>query len=146
MYYIEKYISQPIHWYRWEEREEIPGNQLTGVYLLAFLTNQNKKVVTFEELLCKEVIYIGETHRNGRSLSSRWDEFERAARTGNSGHAGGKTFHELALSLKGLFLAALSLPESVNELELKLSIMLIERELLWEFGQRFYCRPKCNKA
>jgi len=145
MFYTKRYFSQPVCWYPWEEKNQIRGKDRIGVYLLAFLNKESKREVTFKDLLCKDVIYIGETHGRTMSLISRWNQFKYSARNGNGGHAGGNTFHRLGMSLQGLFVAALPAPKQMNELKRQLLAMLIERELLWEFGQRFHRRPKCNK-
>lgn len=145
MFYTKKHFSQPVQWYRWEERSQIRGKDRIGVYVLAFLTTENPKPISIEKLLCKEVVYIGETHGRTKNLAKRWTEFESVATTGEGNHSGGKTFHKLDMRLQGLFVAALPVPEHMNALDGQLLTMLMERELLWEFGQRFRRRPECNK-
>jgi len=142
---MKKYFTQPVYWYRWEERRQILGRDRIGAYLLAFLTDKVQRKVLLKNLLRKEIIYIGETHGRTMSLASRWSQFEYSARTGKGGHAGGNTFHKFGMSMQGLFVAALPAPGQMTDLECQLLTMLIERELLWGFGQRFRRRPMCNK-
>ena len=75
-------------WRPWADRNNLPGLDLPGVYMLAHRGGEPAGAAP----LTTSVVYIGETCT--RSLGKRLDEFARSAGTGRRGHSGGRAYHE----------------------------------------------------
>ena len=76
-------------WAPWANRKELECSGESGVYMMAIF--QGSHPTGSAAPTAPEVVYVGET---GRPMVKRWQTFERSARTGDGGHAGGNTFHK----------------------------------------------------
>lgn len=72
-------------WYAWEDRQDIPNINESGVYVIGRRVNRN---VT-PDLCSKRIVYVGYTEK----LSRRLTQFERSCQ-GEREHAGGISFFE----------------------------------------------------
>jgi hypothetical protein len=126
-------------WYRWNDRTQIDGCRLPGIYVLA---NWQRAPTQAANPLSQNVIYIGETC--SQSLSSRWRQFDRSAR-GGRGHSGGKTaFKQFGILGTDLFVAALPISHPREALR-NAYIRFIERKLLLDYVLRWGNLPQCNQ-
>jgi hypothetical protein len=127
-------------WTAWQDRKDIGGCGLPGVYVLAHWKRAPRGPANPSS---GAVLYIGETC--ARTLRTRWGEFDRAAR-GRGGHAGGDTYHGKFHKLSPkLHVAALPVGDMKQPLR-SAHIRFIERELLLKYVRRWGRLPKCNKG
>jgi hypothetical protein len=92
------------------------------------------------------VIYIGRTWGND-GLRGRLRAFMRSARSGQSGHAGGVTYHKKFGSNLGGLRASVHVPLVIKERPpqiLYAYLQHVERRLIWEFVERWGSLPVCN--
>lgn len=95
-------------WKPWAQRGNIGNAGGPGVYLLAHIP-QGQVPAGPASPLDEHIVYIGETHR--QTLGRRWSDFDRSARTGNRGHAGGRTYHKRFGTIQGNLYVAAYTPE-----------------------------------
>lgn len=111
----------------WIDRASLPDR--AGVYLIAR----------------SEPVYIGRTW-GAKGIRNRIRSFHRSATTGQKGHAGGVTFHEVFDGdTTGLFVSA-HLPAGIDPKPeiLHPYIAYAERRLIWEHVLAYGCLPVCN--
>ncbi len=91
-------------WYPWKQREDIPGSQYGGVYLIARFESGNVRQGPAEPLNL-QVILIGQTGGRTKTgdpspdayFTKRWRDFEISASSGEKGHIGGRHYYALGL-------------------------------------------------
>jgi len=129
-------------WTAWDHRDGIADSDCPGVYVLAHFATAPQTV----DPLCSEVVYIGETHKHGRSLRDRWWEFDRSAFSGKELHAGGITYRaEFGPAQKpNLYVSAL--PVALDKPWYSAFIVAAERLLIWQYALRHQRLPRCNKG
>ncbi len=128
-------------WMRWDERGNYEEANSPGVYILAHLRNTPLTSAPADPV-ASEVIYIGETTRN--TLAGRWRQFDRTAFQGKAGHSGGRSYREL-VGDAGEFLFVAAWPaKQLKEPHRLAFIKYLERELIWQYVQRWGRLPKCN--
>ena len=71
------------YWYTWTQRQEIPGINESGVYVIARRVKRGAR----PDLCSKKIIYVGYTEQ---TLRGRLNSFDRASE-GRKGHAGGNS-------------------------------------------------------
>jgi len=126
-------------WTAWPERNEIKNAHLPGVYLLA---QWEKAPPPGVNPLAGEIAYIGGVSDN--SLSSRWQQFNRAAVEGKPGHTGGLIYRDMyAGEVESLYVAAFA-PEGLPREMRTLFIRYLENRLVWEWAKRWESAPPCN--
>ncbi len=120
-------------WVQWKNRDVLPDINCPGVYMLAkFRTVPNGTA----DPLDKNIIYFGET---GRSLKTRWRQFDRAAFQQKLGysysgnHSGGKSYKKkYGDSGEDLYVSAFPVKDISEKLE-PWFIRFQERKLLLDF-------------
>ncbi len=90
-------------------------------------------------------IYIGKTW-GGDGLRGRLRAFHRSAKTGEKGHAGGVTYHNLyGATVDDLLIAYHSSRVIRDDLVILSSyILYVERALIWEHVELHGRLPACN--
>jgi hypothetical protein len=130
----------PSPWTKWENRAQIEGVELPGVYVLArFKADAPKKVDPTDPA----VVYIGETC--DQNVLARLYQFGRSAFEEKAGHSGGWTFRakKVAPAARGLWVAAMGV--KAKKAEGPAIIRLIERLLIWGYVNRHGEMPCCNR-
>jgi hypothetical protein len=128
-------------WVMWADREELPGTDKSGVYLLAHFKRPCRSSASPKT---KKIIYVGETTK--QTLKKRLEDFHRAAFRGNTPrHSGGKTYHNQfgQKEKKDLFVAVFA-PNVQDSLLREFYIRYLERKLLYDFVNKWKCKPICN--
>ncbi|MBM3924629.1 MAG: hypothetical protein FJ320_01365 [SAR202 cluster bacterium] len=163
-------------WFPWQNRKSVPGSNVGGVYLIArFPSGQipNGPANPLEE----NVLNIGESggptrdgERSFRCLVERWDQWDKAARTGRKGyHRGGRRFFESGFPPPphNLFVAALQftmpsaeevnayaqesglegidIPHALVAIRFGHWFLEVERDLLISYHNAHARLPHCNK-
>lgn len=131
-------------WVPWSDRCTSKDCDRAGIYLLRrFDVEPPAKVDPLET----ELIYIGVSC--DRTLTKRWDEFNRSAYERKFGHSGGSTFNKLfcgnEVRQPHLWLHVASLPVKLEEPRRSAYIQLVERWLIWEHVRRYGKMPDCNR-
>lgn len=127
-------------WLPWRDRGQLLGGDRPGVYLLAHF---DARPPTSVNPCDAEVIYIGETCQ--QSLQERLRAFDRSARTGASGHSGGRTYHKsFGVPTNSLYVAVAAAPWDDSVL-LPLEIRHLERRLMVEYARVWKRPPACNR-
>ena len=80
-------------WTAWSDRNNIPGIDQCGVYLIATGVNRGKSPKTSD----KRIIYIGHTTK---SLRGRLDSFNRSCEIYYRGHGGAQSFFKSRIGKK----------------------------------------------
>ena len=132
-------------WKPWSERKHIQGAEDQGVYLLAHFdagTVPSGPASALDPCL----IYIGETHGQKQTFLKRWGQFDRSARNGMHGHAGGCTYHEKFGAVSAnLHVAAFSPKPSESRRCRSFFIRFVEAKLVWNFARTHDPDQLCNK-
>lgn len=131
------------NWFSWNERCQIHGCELPGVYALAHFDRRPRGLA--DPLVCN-VRYIGQScGREG--VIGRLGLFDRSARTGKNGHSGGKTYHAQYGSISDDLCVAAFLVDDLSPAFIKTAyILFVERELIWKFSIAHKNLPQCNKC
>jgi hypothetical protein len=133
--------SQLSPWTAWPARSQIQGATFRGVYLLGHF----KSVPNIVDPTAKEVAYIGETHRPGRNLDSRWWEFDKSAfGPKEANHSGGNTYRIQFGNVQTADLYVSAMPVNLGDPHCAAFILAAERLLVWEYVQRHSRLPACN--
>ena len=159
-------------WYLWEDRQNVPGNDLPGVYLVAEFDHRQDQQNA--DPLDQHILYIGQTggrlgKTGNRVLIKRWHEFEHSAKTGKRAHAGGRNCFckSLPKQWDAVCVAALQFPYDSSEdlatvlqhegLDPKVATIAlvsrrlgpwfidVEKKLLSGFERQYGKLPPCNK-
>ena len=127
-------------WFPWEERQDIPGStNLPGIYLTAHFSEPPSGIA---DPRTEEVAYVGLTC--DQTIRKRLNQFDRAARNGTRGHAGGVTYYQkFGGDMEGLFTSAFTPTLDKDELTAAF-IRHVERKLIWEYSATWGRRPVCN--
>jgi hypothetical protein len=129
------------NWFRWNERRKIENSDKHGVYLLG------KFAATVPlgraDPLDAAVIYFGETC--SQSLRERWNQFDRSAFQGKSGHSGGKSYAKV-YGDNGSDLYVAALPVTIENEDLRRAfIRFVERKVILDFAVKWKKLPECNR-
>lgn len=139
--------SEPVFtsWKQWAQRGNIGNAGGPGVYLLAHIP-QGSVPDGSASPLDERIVYIGETHR--QTLAKRWGDFDRSARTGNRGHAGGRTYHERFRTIQSNLYVAAYTPGQSDWTPRCRSFFLryIESKLVCDFVSTYRPDGLCNKG
>lgn len=129
-------------WVPWPDRSLVADRSRPGVYMLAAF---RRVVPRGSASICQQVLYIGETTK--QTLHLRVRDFAHSAFSGRNAHAGGKTFFrefQLTQPPDWLFIAAFA-PEAPSRV-LGALIKHVERELIWQYANRYGRLPRCNSV
>lgn len=129
-------------WYSWSSRDDISVLlSRPGIYLLAH--SKHRAPTLNANSLPQQIIYIGESCN--QTLTTRLNQFDRSARTGTSGHSGGKSYYEnfQPRMLKKIFLSFWT-PNGRARFP-DLYIRVWERKLILKFAYKWKGAPVLNK-
>lgn len=120
-------LSHPV---AWSERATLADK--AGVYVIARGEPNN-------------TVYIGRTWGT-KGIRNRIRAFHRSAMTGQKGHAGGVTYHELFGADTSGLLVSVHLPDGIGDRSesLRPYIAYAERKLIWEHVEEHGGLPACN--
>ena len=135
-------------WTSWRERDQLPGKQWPGVYVIA----RSRVPMTGRRFSwCREIIYVGMTNsRTG--LAGRLNQFDRTL-AGGTGHGGAHRVRyrhpDFALLSPKLYVAAAAFPCDVNsnaprDLLTMGAVASFEYECWAAFVKRFGHLPQFN--
>lgn len=129
-------------WVRWSQRKTLTGCDRPGVYVLAHF---DRKPSAVADILCRNVIYVGETCGQG-GLKKRWAQFRRAAGAGGRrGHSGGVTYHRRFGPPGDTLYVAAWAPSLEDETLLPYWIRYMERRLIWHYVMKWDKPPIGNR-
>lgn len=76
-------------WYKWEDRNNFPGKDLPGVYMIS-VTN---KKLEGEKVKFEDVVYVGMSNAK-RGLTNRLYQLHKAIQGHRGGHSGGMSIYD----------------------------------------------------
>lgn len=131
-------------WKKWSERKSFDGANDQGVYLLAHFQEDGIPGGAASPLN-PQIIYIGDTRK--QTLLDRWNQFNRSAQTGVTGHAGGRTYHhEFGFLKKELCVAFFAPPSMGSKRCRSFYIRYVESKLIWKYSRTHNPDKLCNKS